>query len=112
MFIKKIISSSLLLFVLLTFNACMPKQADGKYHTQYSYHPYFKMHKNTIATTNNYSPKVQPISYHAKNTPPNYLKSYQPQKIKAPQKRFKSVIKEIKHNDEENYPSNIPARGY
>jgi hypothetical protein len=36
-------------FILIFFTACMHKQTDGKYHTKYSYHPYYKMYREEMA---------------------------------------------------------------
>jgi len=36
-------------FILIFFTACMHKQTDGKYHTRYSYHPYYKMYQGEMA---------------------------------------------------------------
>ena len=122
MLMKKIISSLLLLSLFLSFNGCIPKQGDGKYHSQYSYHPYFKMYNNNIIATKRYSPATKQTYYHrqepiysAKDELSNYntyQRTYKTQRTEVPKKSFKRVIKRVKYNDEDNYPSNVPAGGY
>ena len=113
---KKIISFLSLLLLLLSFNGCIPKQGDGKYHSEYSYHPYFKMYDNDIVAIRKDASRVQQSYYHrqeptysAKDELSSY-RTYQPSY--TPQKSFKRVMQRVKHNDEDNYPSNVPAGGY
>jgi len=110
---KKIISSFILLLLLLTFNGCIPKQADGKYHSQYSYHPYFKMYNNNRIIQTKHSLKSKKSNYY--NEEPRYQtyrEAYHPPKIKIPKKKLQRIIKRVKYNDEDNYPSNVPTKGY
>ena len=95
---------------LFFFNGCMPRQADGSYHSSYSYHPYNK--------------KVPKKIYTQQTDQPYIRKSYRPKRVKVTQKRFSSaqpikryrkvyrkkprkIIKRVKVTTNDNPPSNV-----
>jgi hypothetical protein len=59
-FLKK---SILLSTLLLIFTACAPK-TNGKYHTKYSYHPYYSLYSKKMSDKQ--VPKVKKISSKSK----------------------------------------------
>jgi len=88
-FSKRVISLLIAPFIFLILNGCMTKQSDGRYHTKYSYHPYYDMYSNEMAGSK---------------------KTYTPKK-EAYTKTSTSSHKVV-YNDEENYPSNVAANSY
>jgi len=82
-------------FILIFFTACMHKQTDGKYHTRYSYHPYYDMYKQEMSgTKKNY----KKITYQEKN----YKKiNYR-----------KSIKHKVSYNKIDDAPSNVPIGTY
>ena len=99
--LKKILFLLLYAFV---YTGCMPKQADGKYRSKYSYHPYYKLYRNRmIKGEKKYKYKY---SYHNSNRSNSKTKISKKHAYKRVPKRIKH---RIKHNNEELYPSNVPA---
>ncbi len=104
MYIKRILLTLLLLLFTLITTGCMPKGADGKYHSKYSYHPYYKLYKDKMAGGGKrYKTKY---SYHYSND--NHSKKIHPTRYS-----YKKIAQRVKHrvkyNDEDLYPSNVPA---
>ena len=98
MYFKKLLLTLLLLFTLVT-SGCIQKQANGKYYSKYSYHPYYKLYRDKMAGRNKeYKPKY---SHH-------YTKE-----LNSNSHSFRKISQRIKHrikyNDEDLYPSNVPA---
>ena len=83
------------LLILLTFipfiNGCMTKQADGKYHTKYSYHPYYDLYASKMSKNKKSFNTSRSITIKNKNY-------------------SKNMTKKVSYNDEEKYPSNVPAK--
>ena len=82
----------------------MQKQADGKYHSKYSYHPYYKLYRDKMAGGRK-TYKAKYSYHHSKN---NYSK-----KVSSSNHSYKKIAQRVKHrvkyNDEDLYPSNVPA---
>jgi len=107
---KKLVSFSLLFFMFFIFTGCLQKHSDGKYHTQYSYHPYFNMYNKKIALikkrdTNNYFVRKPSYIVTKKKSQIFYTKP----KKKVLKKVFHS---KVAYNDEDRYPSNVPIKKY
>ena len=88
-FTKSIGFALLLLFTLLTQTACMSKQANGKYASKYSFHPYYDMYPNKMSGTK--------TSYKVNN---------------SVAKRSSTPSHKVAYNDENRYPSNMPSDNY
>ena len=83
-YIKKSIGLFTILSSILVINACMPRQADGKYYSAYSYHPYTE-----VKIIKKHTP-IERYSTHSE-----MIQSY-----KKPPK--------IQTHTEDNPPSNVP----
>jgi hypothetical protein len=92
-YIKKLIQLFSLSTLLIVMTACMPKQSDGKYHSKYSYHPYYNLYSHKMS-------KKKKTSYITVHTKKSY-KQYRPKKHSK-----------VSYNDEDKYPSNVPANSY
>ena len=82
----------------------MQKQTDGKYHSKYSYHPYYKLYKDKMAGGRK--------TYKAKYSN-NYTKNNYSKEVRSKSHSYKKIAQRVKHrikyNDEELYPSNVPV---
>ena len=95
---------------LFFFNGCMPRQADGSYHSSYSYHPYNKKAPKKIYTKQIHRPVTK--------------KLYRPKKVNVTQKKFsytkpikkykrvyrkkpREIVKRVKVETNDNPPSNV-----
>jgi len=99
---KKLFSLSLLFFIFFIFTGCLQKQSDGKYHTQYSYHPYF----------DKYTKKMAPMQKRYMGEPLAIKHTYSKKKINVSYAKPKKRVfqNQIAYNDENKYPSNIPIK--
>ena len=86
---KNMITLLLLFFTTLTFTACMEKQANGKYASHYSFHPYYDLYPNKMI---------------------GEKRSYTPTKTIS--KRTSTHSHKVAYNDENLYPSNLPVDNY
>jgi len=77
-------------FLLSLLSGCISKQSNGKYHSNYSYHPYYKMYHNKMSGENQ----------------SKYIN------IKSQKKYTKSYKRKVRYNDEDSYPSNVPANSH
>ena len=85
----KLFFKPFILFLLTAFSfiltACVARPINGKYVSKYSYHPYYDMY---------------------------------PEKMVGRKKRYNhsynksSTSHRVAYNDDENYPSNVPANNY
>ena len=122
--LKKLIKVISLLLFFLMLTGCMPKQADGKYQTQYSYHPYYSLYGDEITKSKprresriQYRPLSKPRyeqtykSHYTKKYKPYYKKANTQREEKRYFNKFTKKRTRVRSNDdEEEYPSNVPIR--
>jgi len=88
-FSKKVIYLLLAPLIFMMLNGCMPKQSDGKYHTKYSYHPYYDLYSTKMAGSK---------------------KTYKSKKASHSSKSLSSS--KVAYNNENDYPSNVANNSY
>jgi len=87
----RLIKILLISIISLTFAACISKQG-GKYHTKYSYHPYYDLYGNKMSGS----------------TPTQKIKQKKMKNKKIAKKQ--KLKSKHKFNESDFFPSNIPAQ--
>jgi len=114
--LRKLIKVIPLLLFFLMLTGCMPKQADGRYQTQYSYHPYYSLYGDEITKSKpRRESRIQyrPLSKlkYEQTDKPYYKKEHTQREETSYFNRFtKRRTRVLSNDDEEKYPSNVPIR--